>query len=66
MVDVAKFAVGLHDDATQVSSLNRTILNAYVALGDLSRIKHAGEESLVTAKQGSGMKNIRPMPRSSA
>ena len=51
VVDVAKFAVGLHDDATQVSSLNRTILNAYVALGDWSRIKHDGGESLQTAKE---------------
>lgn len=50
VVDVAKFAVGLHEDPEQVSSLNRTILNAYVALGDWSRIKDEGGASLVTAR----------------
>lgn len=51
-VEIAKFAVGLDSDQAQVTSLNNKILEAYVALGDWSRITDEGGKSLITARNG--------------
>ena len=61
LVDIGKFAVGLHEDPEQVTSLNNTILGAYVVLGDWSRIKDEGGRSLETAKD---LCNLSPAPES--